>query len=134
MEKTMQEREKILTIPVKMYRSDNRLMIAAPLPGLQPEDIQVNVTEDGRLIIEGDVRGMLKDVKELLMDEWSFGTYYRVLDLPNAVDGAHANVSYGNGVIVIALPLSVQHVPATLLMEKVGVDRGQRAGNAGQNF
>ncbi|HTK08878.1 MAG TPA: Hsp20/alpha crystallin family protein [Ktedonobacteraceae bacterium] len=128
----MHEKEKILTIPVKMYRSENRLMVTAPLPGLQPEDIVINISNDGRLLIQGDARGLLKDIKELLLDEWSFGTYYRELELPNPVDGAHANVSYGNGVVVVTLPISQRTVPASLVMEKVGVDRGQRVGNSGQ--
>ena len=131
-EENMHETEKILTIPVKMYRSENRLMVAAPLPGLQPEDIVVNITTDGRLLIQGDARGLLKDIKELLLDEWSFGTYYRELELPNAVDGSRANVSYGNGVVVVALPIAQRTVPASLVMEKVGIDRGQRVGNSGQ--
>jgi len=132
--KTMQEKEKILTVPVKMYRSESRLMVMAPLPGLQPDDIKVEVTEDGRLIIQGNVRGMLKDKKELLLDEWSVGTYYRELNLPNAVNGPLANLSYGNGIIVVTLPISTQVVSASLTMEKVGVDRGQRIGNAGHSF
>ena len=130
----MKEQEKFITIPVKMYRSENLLMVAAPLPGLQPEDILVEVNADGHLIIQGDTRALLKDIKELLVDEWSIGTYYRDLELPNAVDGAHANLSYGNGVIVVALPLSEQTTAASLTMQKVGVDRGQRIGNSGQTF
>lgn len=127
----MQEKEKIQHIPIKMYRTPDRLMIAAPLPGLQPDDILVNITHDGRLIIQGEVRGLLKDVKELLIDEWSVGTYYRELELPDAVDGPHANVTYGNGIIVVAFPISQQLIPATLRLEKIGTDRGEHVGNAG---
>jgi len=56
-------------VPVKVYRSADRITVAAPLPGLQPEDILVTVTEEGHLVIYGEVRGMLKDIKELLLDE-----------------------------------------------------------------
>ena len=30
------------------------------MPGLQPEDILVEITEDGHLIMQGDLRGLLK--------------------------------------------------------------------------
>ncbi len=33
-------------IPVKVYRSEDRLVIAAPMAGLQAEDIVVEVTTD----------------------------------------------------------------------------------------
>jgi len=127
----MQEKTKIQHIPVKVYRTVDRLMVAAPMPGLEPEDIVVMVTEEFHLEIQGDMRGGLKDLKELLLDEWSVGGYYRKLALPDAVNGEQANVTYGNGVLVIALPLSKQMVPATLRLDKVGIARGERAGNAG---
>ena len=57
-------------------------MIAAPMAGLEPENILVEVTDDGRLILHGDQRALLKDVKELLIDEWSVGVYHRELALP----------------------------------------------------
>lgn len=127
----MQEQAKIQHIPVKVYRSVDRLMVAAPTPGLQPEDIQVNVTENNTLVIKGELRGILKDIKDLLLDEWSVGGYYREMKLPNAVDGEHANVTYGNGILVVALPLSQSTVPATLRLERSGIDHGERAGMAG---
>ncbi len=67
--KRMQEQVKQQYIPVKVYRTDERLMIASPMAGLEPENILVEVTHDGRLILHGDQRAMLKEVKELLVDE-----------------------------------------------------------------
>ena len=47
----MQEQAKLQQIPVKVYRTLDRLMAAAPMPGLQPEDILVEVKEGGHLIL-----------------------------------------------------------------------------------
>ena len=127
----MQEQAKIQQIPVKVYRTTDRLMIAAPMPGLEPEDILVEVTGNGLLILQGELRGLLKDIKEVLLDEWSVGSYYRELALPNAVDGEQANVTYGNGVLVVALPISNGTRPARLTLDTVGPAHGERAGNAG---
>ncbi|HZT98955.1 MAG TPA: Hsp20/alpha crystallin family protein [Ktedonobacteraceae bacterium] len=127
----MQEQLKVQQIPVKVYRTADRLMVAAPMPGLEPEDVLVQVTDDGHLILQGELRGMLKNVKELLIDEWSVGEYYRDLPLPNAVDGMHANVTYGNGVVVVVLPISNQTTGANLTLETVGPARGQQVGNTG---
>lgn len=127
----MQEKQKIQTVPVKVYRSTDRITVAAPLPGLQPEDILVTVTEDGYLVIHGEIRGMLKDIKELLIDEWSVGEYHRQLELPEPVDGSLANATYGNGVLVVSLPRSACSTAAVLRLEKVGVDRGEHVGLAG---
>lgn len=127
----MQEHAKLQQIPVKVYRSSDRLMVAAPMPGLQPEDILVQVTENGHLIIQGELRGLLKNIKELLLDEWSVGGYYRELPLPDAVDGTLANVSYGNGVLVVALPISERTRPASLTLDTVAPSRGEHMGKSG---
>ncbi|QBD82655.1 Hsp20/alpha crystallin family protein [Ktedonosporobacter rubrisoli] len=127
----MQERAKVQQIPVKIYRSSDRLMVATPMPGLQPEDILIKITEDGHMVVEGEVRGVLKEVKELVLDEWSVGGYYRELELPNAVDALHANATYGNGVLVVAMPMSERTVGGTLMLSKTGDDHGERVGNVG---
>jgi HSP20 family protein len=127
----MQEQIAPQRIPVKMYRSDDRLMVAAPMPGLEPEDIAVEVTSDGRLILDGALRGSLKGVKDLLIDEWSVGGYHRELPLPNEVDATLATVTYGNGVVVVALPIADQTRPAVLTLVEVAPDRGERVGSAG---
>ncbi len=126
-----QERPIRQHVPVKMYRSDSRLTIVAPMPGLEPENIHVDVTSDGHLILVGQVRGLLKGVKDLLVDEWTVGDYHRDIALPDCVDGEAANVTYGNGVLTVDLPLSQQTRPAHLLMQKVGPDHGERVGNFG---
>ncbi len=127
----MTETPKVQRIPVKMFRTSDRLMVTAPMPGVVPEDILVEVTENRRLVLQAELRGALKDIKELLLDEWSVGGYYRELELPDAVDGVHANVTYGNGVLVVVLPISQQTVPATLTLEKTAKDFGEYVGNSG---
>ena len=127
----MQEQIKEQIIPVKMYRSEDRLTVAAPMPGLEPDDIQVEVTRDRHLILRGNLRGALKGEKEILLDEWSVGFYFRDLDLPLPVNGEMANVTYGNGVVTVALPVSQQTIPAQLVLAQVAPDRGVRWGNAG---
>jgi len=127
----MQEQLKQQPIPVKVYRTDERLMVAAPMPGLEPENIVVEVTADARLLLHGDLRGALKEVKELLLDEWSVGIYHRELVLPIPVNAMCANVTYGNGVLLVTLPISQQTHPARLVLERITPTHGERKGNAG---
>jgi len=119
------------TVPVKAYRSAERLTVAVPMPGMEPEDISVSVTEDGRLVLHGQLRGVLKGDKEVIADEWTPGPYHREYALPNPVDGAMANVTYGNGVLVVALPIAPHTRPAHLLPEHTALARGEVDGNTG---
>lgn len=127
----MQEQVHTQRIPVKVYRTEERITVAAPMPGLQPEDIVVEVTPEGRLILAGELRGALKGMKDLLLDEWSVGSYLRELDLPEPVDGQIANVTYGNGVLVVVLPVAEEVRPAHLTLEATSLDHGVFIGHVG---
>ena len=40
-------------VPIKVYRTSERLTVAAPTPGLLPEDLTVRITAENRLVLEG---------------------------------------------------------------------------------
>ncbi len=127
----MQEQAKPQRIPVKVYRTEDRISVAAPMPGLEADNIEVEVTPQNHLLLHGAVRGMLKGDKTLLVDEWTVGDYHRDLELPAPVNADAANVTYGNGVVVVVLPVAEKTTPAHLRMESVYDDHGERVGNAG---
>jgi HSP20 family protein len=130
----MQEQVKQQHIPVNMYGTNERLMVVTPMPGLEPENISIEVSGDGQLVLRGDLRGALKehDGKERFLDEWQVGAYLREITLPVSVNAVCANASYGNGVLALAFPLSEQTVPARLTLERVAPSsHGQRKGNTG---
>jgi HSP20 family protein len=121
----MQEGVEVQQVPVKVYRTAERLTVAAPMPGLQPEDITVEVTGDGYLVLNGPLRSALRGEKELLADEWSVGPYRRTLALPVPVDGTGATVTYGNGVLVVSLPIAAATRASTITLERTGPARGE---------
>jgi HSP20 family protein len=118
---------------VNLYRTDDRIMVAAPLPGMEPSDIVVEITASGGLVLHGEFRGALTGQKEVLVEEWSAGAYHRELDLPVAVDGELANVTYGNGVLVVVLPVAERLRPARLTLQELSPTRGERVGSAGHH-
>jgi HSP20 family protein len=140
-------------VPVNVFRTPDRLTVAAPMPGLLPEDISITVTAENLLEINGALRGVpadvqvfhypvptrrgsartkiVEEVRELVLQEWTVGSYYRGLELPIAVDGRRATATYGNGVLVVALPTAKKPVPARIELTTVGAGRGERVGSAG---
>ncbi|MBE0607843.1 MAG: Hsp20/alpha crystallin family protein [Dehalococcoidia bacterium] len=115
-----------------MYRRGDRLTLAAALPGAEPEDIEIQITADGRLALRGRVRGQSENEDEILLDEWSSGPYERELELPVPVDAGLANVTYNNGVLVIVLPIAEKVRPGRLHMDRVGSAHGERIGSHGR--
>lgn len=120
------------TAPAKVYCTPLRIMAAVPMPGLEPEDITVEVAPAAQLILRGQRRGELKGIKDELLNEWSVGDYYRKVTLPAPVNGALANVTYGNGVLVVVLPIAPRTKTATLTLAAQSPTHGLRAGHMGK--
>src|SRR6185312_1781925 len=129
--RSMSDHSERRTVPTNIYRSEGRVTLAALMPGVEPEDIHVEVTSDGRLILDGAWRGSLKGINEILQNEWQAGGYYREFMLPSPVDGGLANLTFGNGVLVVVLPVSDVLRPARLSLKAIGPAQGERVGNAG---
>jgi HSP20 family protein len=94
----------VQTVPVNVFESEDTLMIIAPMPGLQEEDIDIQVRGNS-LTLEGRERADLKPEsgKRYLRHEWRYGPYRRMLELPYAVDAASAEATLGNGVLTVRL-------------------------------
>ncbi len=120
--------------PVKVYRSADRLTVAAPFPGLEPQDIQAHVTDDGVLVLEGRPRGVLKGQNEVLRDEWNAGPYFCRVMLDRPVDATLANATYENGVVVVSLPISERMRAFDLTLERVSRMSGRRYGQSGHSL
>lgn len=98
-------------VPVNIYSADGKVMVAALMPGLQPDDITIEVRADGQVALRSVVRGQLKGWKEIHHEEWQAGGAERVLGLPGPVDGAGGHATYENGVLVVMLPASDSLTP-----------------------
>jgi HSP20 family protein len=123
-------------LPVRLYQSEKQFALAAPLAGLEPEDIRVTI--DGKHVtIDGKQRGPRQDQLDLLQAEWSIGPYHREVELPEEVDGSLANATYGNGVLVLTIPkASMTPSPsrAEFSLDPVRPARGERVGHVGHHI
>src|SRR5947207_1666187 len=116
------------TIPVRIYRGDEHVMLAAPLPGLAPENIWVTISGE-KICIHGDEHGPGQHDRDMIADEWSIGPYYREVKLPEPVDGPLTNATYGNGVLVLSMPKCKDTKPdthASFRLHPVEATHGER--------
>jgi HSP20 family protein len=118
-------------IPVNLFQNDRELMVVAPMPGVSPEDISIDVTDDGHLTLRAAQRGEGQERIDYLVREWSYGPYERTIDLPCAVDAMRANLTYGNGVLSITFPKTGAMSAGRVLVERTGHARGVAAGHRG---
>ena len=118
-------------VPVNVFENDRELMVVTPMPGVAPEDISIDVLDDGRLTVRSRMHGEGQERISYLRREWSYGPYERTIDLPCAVDAERANVSYGNGVLSITFPKAGSTHSGRVLVRRTGHTRGVATGHRG---
>jgi HSP20 family protein len=90
---------------LESFIEDGKLIIRADLPGIDPKDIEVSVT-DSELRIRGS-REEKKEVKkrDVFHREVRYGSFERVLTLPEGVKAEDLKASYHDGVLELTAPV-----------------------------
>jgi HSP20 family protein len=84
-------------VPVNVYETTDALVVVAPLPAVQPQDVTVDLTP-GRLRLTARLRSAAP--KDYLVHEWEYGGYERELDLPTGFGGG-VEASLANGQLAV---------------------------------
>ena len=84
----------------------NDLVVKAELPGLEPKDIDISLSE-GVLTIKGEKKQEKEEKEENYhLIERSYGTFTRSVQLPKEVKHDKISASYKNGILKVVLPKS----------------------------
>lgn len=99
------------TPAIELLEKDDKFIAKADLPGMKKEDIDVSVV-DNTLTIKGE-RKAEHEVKEeeYYCSERCYGSFFRSITLPVAVDSEHIEATYENGVLEVTLPKAAEIKP-----------------------
>ena len=91
--------------PIDVYETANAFVVTAEVPGLSREDVEIAV-EDSRLIIRGRraARGAAGDAVHYHQVERGHGTFRRVFEFTDAIDGTRITADLADGVLTITIP------------------------------
>jgi HSP20 family protein len=92
------------TPTVDMHETENEIVVKADIPGVEPEDLEVYVT-DNALILRGEMRREeQRDERGIHRAERRYGRFERVLPLSAEVNRDQIQASFRNGVLELHLP------------------------------
>ena len=94
---------------IELKEKDGKLLICADLPGLNKNDVKVEIN-DNILTIEGERKHEQRD-EEHGFSERSYGHFFRQIPLPEHVNAEHANATFNNGVLEITLDAPKKELP-----------------------
>ena len=89
---------------IDIVETDKEIIATAEMPGLNKEDIKINITEN-RLEISAEMkREEERTERGYTYRERRRGAYYRSIVLPTPVDSENSKATYNNGVLEIRMP------------------------------
>jgi HSP20 family protein len=89
---------------VDVFEEKDDIVVKAELPGMEKENIEVNLT-DHMLTIKGEKKKE-EEIKEekYYRSERSYGAFVRTLELPRDVHGDKVKATFKNGVLEVRMP------------------------------
>jgi HSP20 family protein len=103
---------------VDVIQKDDDLVVKAEIPGMDPEDIDVSLT-DNVLSIRGERRSETEEEGEgYLVRERSYGSFERSMMVPEGIDPASIRADYVDGVLEVTVPKALEEAaPKTTRIE-----------------
>ncbi len=102
---------------LNLWTNESGQMVSAEMPGVQPDDISIDVTGDA-LSISGE-RKPDKVIQEVRYHrrERAYGSFSRTIQLPFMVDTHKVEASFKDGVLVISLPRAEADKPKKIAIK-----------------
>jgi HSP20 family protein len=100
--------ETVWSPQVETLRRGDRLVIRADLPGMNRDDVKVEV-DNGVLTISGERSDENEeDSDEYYRSERSYGSFYRAIPLPEGIDENACEAKFKDGVLEVSVPMPKQ--------------------------
>jgi HSP20 family protein len=96
---------------IESYAKDGQLHVRVALPGVDPKDVEVTVSDDS-LTIRGERKAKTENKDGgRYFREFTYGSFERVLTLPEGIDPGRVQATFANGMLDLTMPAPVAVVP-----------------------
>ena len=111
------------TPAVEVRERDGNLVVHAELPGLNKDDVKIEVTNEG-LVIQGErKREHEEDRGGIHRSERSYGAFYRLIPLPEGANIDQAKAQFNNGVLEVRVPIPKSQEKSRQIPIEAGEER-----------
>jgi HSP20 family molecular chaperone IbpA len=100
---TMQRTPVLWTPQIETFLQGDQFVVRADLPGMKKDDVKIEVADDS-VTIEGERKEEHKEEREgYYRSERSYGSFCRVVPLPEGAIPESAKASFNNGVLEVTI-------------------------------
>jgi HSP20 family protein len=112
-----------LGVPVDLWETKDAYHMRADLPGITPDDIEINATVDTVTI-----NGELKPVTDVANEGWirqerRYGKFTRSFTLPVQIDANKVEAKFTNGVLELVLPKAENVKPRSIKVNATATNK-----------
>lgn len=94
----------VVSPAIDVTENGDAITLTAELPGLAEEDVDIEL-RDGRLILKGEKKSEKDETRdEVQYSERSYGSFQRVMPIPERVDVEKIDAKFDKGVLVVTMP------------------------------
>ena len=106
-----------VTFPMDVKEDANSFIIKALLPGVQPDDLDIQIVNEA-VTISGEIESDRDEDGKYLLTERPTGTFRRVVTLPTPLDSTNAEADLDQGVLTLKIPKIEEAKPRTIKVNR----------------
>lgn len=89
---------------METFERPGKFLVRAELPGVKKDEVNVEITQDNVLTIQGERRNQHEEKREgFYRSECSYGHFYRSVPLPEGVTTDDATARFQDGILEIEM-------------------------------
>lgn len=89
-------------LPLDVYANEDAIVLAADVPGLKPEELEVTLEGD-TLTIRGELKNR-DEQRNYVLRERPTGRFERTLTINTPIDASKVEATFADGVLTLTLP------------------------------
>jgi HSP20 family protein len=99
--------------PVDVYEKGDEFIISAMLPGLKPEDVDIQIVNE-TVSLRGEFKDEIQEEANYILKERPSGKFFRSISMSDMMDASKAEASMENGILMVRIPKAEEAKPKTI--------------------
>jgi HSP20 family protein len=95
-------RNRRFRLPIDAYVTAEEIVVVANMPGIKPEDVEI-ILEGDTLTLRAERPAPLQNVNYVIQER-TYGTFQRTLNINIPVDAEKAEAKFDNGLLTLTVP------------------------------
>jgi len=99
--------------PVDVFEKGDDFTIVAMLPGLKPEDVEIQIVNE-TISLKGEFRNEIEEEANYILQERPSGKFFRSISMSDIMDATKAEAHMENGILTLRIPKAEEAKPKTI--------------------